>query len=77
MPFGLCNAPSTFERLMETILKGLQWSSCLVYLDDVLIFGKTQRELLERMDEVFTRLKKAGLKIKPRKCKFFQTETNY
>ena len=76
-PFGLFNAPSTFERLMETVLQGLQWSSCLVYLDDVVIFGNTQRELLERMDEVFTRLRKAGLKIKPRKCKFFQTETNY
>ena len=62
---------------METVLQWLQWSSCLVYLDDVVIFGKTQRELLERRDEVFTRLRKAGLKIKPWKCKFFQTEKNY
>ena len=37
MPFGLCNAPSIFKRLMETVLQGLQWSSCLVYLDDVVI----------------------------------------
>ena len=44
MPFRLCNAPGTYERLMETVLQGLQWSSCLVYLDDVVIFGKTQRE---------------------------------
>ena len=77
MPFGLCNAPSTFERLMETVLQGLQWSSCLVYLDDIVIFGRTEREMLDRMDEVFERLGKAGLKVKPRKCKFFASETNY
>ncbi len=77
MPFGLCNAPGTFERLMETILQGLQWSTCLVYLDDIVIFGRTEAELLFRMDEVFTRLSRAGLKIKPRKCKLFCRETDY
>ena len=50
MPFGLCNAPSTFERLMETVLRGLQWQSCLVYLDDVVVFGRTEDELIQRMD---------------------------
>ena len=77
MPFGLCNAPSTFERLMETVLQGLQWKSCLVYLDDVVIFGRSEDELIARMDEVFTRLGRAGLKLKPRKCKFFARETEY
>ena len=56
MPFGLCNAPPTFERLMETVLSGLQWKSCLIYLDDVVIFARTEEELLERMDDVFQRL---------------------
>ena len=77
MPFGLCNAPSTFERLMETVLTGLQWKSCLVYLDDVVIFGRDEQELLDRMDEVFSRLKEAGLKLKPKKCKLFAKEISY
>ncbi len=77
MPFGLCNAPSTFERLMETVLQGLQWRSCLVYLDDVVIFGRTEQELISRMDDVFSRLKQAGLKLKPRKCRLFSRKTDY
>jgi transposase InsO family protein len=77
MPFGLSNAPSTFERLMETVLQGLQWKSCLVYLDDIVIFGSTEQQLMERMDDIFTRLHKAGLKMKPRKCRLFRRETDY
>jgi hypothetical protein len=77
MPFGLCNAPSTFERLMERVLQGLQWHTCLVYIDDVVVFGQDEMQLLERMEEVFQRLKDAGLKVKPRKCSFFARETSY
>ncbi|CAG2241485.1 unnamed protein product [Mytilus edulis] len=44
MPFGLCCAAQTFERLMETILAGLQWETCLVYIDDIIVFGKTLDE---------------------------------
>ena len=77
MPFGLCNAPSTFERLMETVLQGLHWKECLVYLDDIVIFGRTSQELLKRMDDVFGRLFQAGLKIKPKKCRLFRRETEF
>ena len=77
MPFGLCNAPSTFERLMETVLQGLHWKECLVYLDDIVIFGRTPQELLKRMDDVFGRLFQAGLKIKPKKCRLFRRETEF
>ena len=48
MPFGLCNAPSTFARLMELVLKGLHWKICLIYLDDVIVMGRTFEEGLER-----------------------------
>ena len=77
MPFGLCNSPATFERLLETVLCGLRWESCLVYLDDIIIFGKTKEQLLQRMDEVFTRLTAAGLKIKPANCRLFRREISY
>ena len=62
---------------METVLNGLQWKSCLVYLDDVVIFGRGEQEFLDRMDEVFSRLKEAGLKLKPKKCKLFAKDINY
>jgi transposase InsO family protein/predicted aspartyl protease len=77
MPFGLCNAPSTFERLMETVLAGLQWKTCLVYLDDVIVFGATETEMLSRLDEVFSRLEEANLKLKPKKCRLFAKEVEY
>ncbi|KRX65792.1 Retrovirus-related Pol polyprotein from transposon 17.6, partial [Trichinella patagoniensis] len=62
MPFGLCNAPSTFQRLMETVLRDLVGSDCLVYLDDVIVFGKTAEEHTARLREVFRRLREVGLK---------------
>ena len=77
MPFGLCNAPATFERLMERVLAGLQWQTCLVYLDDIIIFSKTFEDHLERMGTIFERLSGAGLKLKPKKCHLFQEKVLY
>ena len=77
MPFGLCNAPATFQRLMDLVLAGLQWSNCLVYLDDVLIIGRTFREHLNNLELVFDRLRKAGLKLKPSKCDICKKQVNY
>ena len=68
MPFGLCNAPATFERLMEKVLRGLQWETCLVYLDDIIVLGRTFDEALGNLATVFSRLHDAGLKLKPKKC---------
>ncbi|GAB1869457.1 RNA-directed DNA polymerase [Camponotus japonicus] len=77
MPFGLCNAPATFERLMEKVLHGLLSKKCLVYLDDVIIFGKTFDEMMENLNIVFSRLKEANLKMNPKKCTFFQKNVKY
>ena len=77
MPFGLCNAPGTFQRLMECVLQGLHWSTCLVYLDDIIIYSRTIEEHLARLAEVFTRLRDANLKIKPSKCHLLQRSVHY
>ena len=77
MPFGLCNAPATFQRLMENVLMGLTREKCIVYLDDVLVLGRTFSEHLSNLREVFSRLHRAGLKLKPSKCKLGQKEVVY
>ena len=77
MPFGLCGAPATFCRLMSIVLGDYIGVICLCYLDDVIVFAKTQQELLERLDKVFTRLSQNGLKIKPSKCVLFRTEIQF
>src|SRR5258705_4021492 len=77
LPFGLVNAPSTFERLMEQVLAGLSWKSCLIYLDDILVFSDTFTTHLGRLEEVFKRLEVANLKMKPSKCHFAQRKIHY
>ena len=77
MPFGLCNAPATFERLMDRVLCGMRWSRCLVYLDDVISFGKSVPEAIGRLEEVLSRLSDYGLQLKAKKCTFMQTEVGF
>lgn len=77
MPFGLCNAPATFQRLMEVTLCGLARSKCVVYLDDILIMGKSFQEHLNNLKEVFGRLRIAGLRLKPQKCHLVKQEVKY
>lgn len=78
MPFGLCNAPSTFQRLMNCVLRGLTWICCLVYLDDVIIFtqGSVARHVVE-LAVVLERLAEAGLSLKATKCTFAATSMEY
>ena len=54
MPFGLCNSPATFQRLMENVLAGLTQKSCVVYIDDVLVMGSTFEEHLANLREVLS-----------------------
>ena len=77
MPFGLCNALPTFQRLMLNCLGELNLTYCLIYLDDVIVFSYTEEEHLERMRVIFDRLREHGLKLKPSKCEVFKTEINY
>jgi len=72
LPFGLCNAPSTFQRLVDMALAGLTWEVCLAYLDDLIIFSNTFEQQVERLQMVFDRLVDADLKLKPSKCSLFQ-----
>ncbi len=72
MPFGLTGATATFQRLMELALNGLQWNTCLIFVDDVIVFGKTFEEHLARLSQVLKRIIAAGLKLKPSKCHFFR-----
>lgn len=77
MPFGLCNAPATFQRLMSAVLGDLAFELLLVYLDDVLVFSKDFDSHCERLDLVFGRLREHGLKLKPRKCFLFKPEVKF
>ena len=77
VPFGLYNAPATFQRLMEEVLAGLHWTSCLVYLNDIIVFSQTIEDHLDKLREVFSRIRDAGLKIKPTKCHLLQRSIHY
>ena len=77
MPFGLCDAPATFQRLMDKVLSGLKWYSCLVYIDDIVVVGDSFENHLYNLVGVLKRLREAGLKVKPSKCSLCQKEVQY
>ncbi len=61
LPFGLCGAPPTFQRLMDKVLDGLKWTHCLVYMDDILVFGNSFEQHNDRLGRVLTAIQNAGL----------------
>ena len=77
LPFGLCNAPGTFQRAMERCLGDLNHKICVVYLDDIIIFSQTIDEHKERLKQVLDRLTLHGFKLKPSKCKLLQARIKY
>ena len=77
MPFGLRNAPATFQRALDIILSGFRWQSCLIYLDDVIVFSRSPDEHLRHFDEILTLLRRAGITLKLTKCSFFQPKVDY
>ena len=77
MPFGLCNAPATFQRLMNAVLGDLVPKACAAYIDDTITFSTTFDEHLVRLRLVFEKFRAAGLKVKPRKCQILQKSVTY
>ena len=77
MPFGLMNAPATFQHLIKRCLGELHLNWCIIYLDDIIVFSKTPEEHLKQLQGVFEKLAKAGLKLKPSKCELFKSRITY
>ena len=77
MPFGMTNGPASFTRLMNLALSGLTWTHCLVYLDDIIIWAPTFEDHICRLRLVFDRIRAAGLKLKPTKCRFLRKEVAF
>ena len=77
LPFGLCNAPSHFQRIMQIVCSGLQWNICLVFLDDIIIFSPTFEQHCKDLAIIFARLRQYGLTAKPSKCHLFKREVKF
>jgi hypothetical protein len=72
MPFGLWNAPETFQREMDKIFKDISWKFVIPYLDDIIICSNSVEEHEKTLKKVLNRLEKAGLSLNITKCKFFK-----
>ena len=77
MPFGLCNAPATFQRLVDTVLGRLKWTIALAYLDDIICYSPDFESHLEHLALIFESISRARLKLKPSKCAFADNKLKY
>ena len=77
VPFGLTNAPATFQAYINNALRGLVDDFCVVYLDDILIFSKSKEEHYEHLELVIERLRQAELYANPKKCDFLKPEIDF
>ena len=77
MPFGLCNAPATYQRLMESMLSDFNYRNLFIYLDNILLYASSIEEMITNLETVLTRLEEQGLKLKPSKCHLFKQKINY
>ena len=77
MPFGLKNAPATFQRMIDNALSGLIGKICFAYLDDIIVFGSTMQEHNKNLVTLFDRLRQTGLKLQPDKCEYLRPELEY
>ena len=77
MPFGLCNAGATFQRMADKVLDGYIMSICVVYLDDIVVYSDTKQGLYENLDKVFQRLRESNLRLRPKKCHFLKEKVEF
>ena len=77
LPFGLQNEPAKFQRALDIILSGVRWQTCLIYLDDVIVFSKDVETHLRHVHEVLRLLRRTGITLKLRKCSFFLPKFDY
>lgn len=77
MPFGLCNAPATFQLIMNSILKKENWIFCIPYLDDIIVFSPDPQTHKNHLEIVLGKLRSAGITLNKEKSKFFQTEVEF
>lgn len=77
MSFGLCNAPSTYARVMNLVLRRLTWNIVLAFLDDILVMGKSFKDHWNNLQIVFDRFRQYGLKLNATKCLLFQKEVEF
>ena len=77
LPFGLHSSPSAFQRLMNTVLRGILWEYAIPFLDDVIVYSKNAEQHLRHLEEIFKRLRNANLKLKPQKCSFGLNQIQY
>lgn len=70
LPMGLSSSPNSFQLLMDKLLRGLTYRSCLCYLDDILVCSETFQQHISDLNDIFTRFRNAGLKLNPKKCSF-------
>jgi hypothetical protein len=77
LSFGLVNAPALFQRLMDLVLSGMTWNGYLVHLDDIVVYGNTFEEHLDRFADVLRRTEQTNLKLNPQKCRLFQRQITF
>ena len=77
MPFGLKNAPATFQRMIDSAFRGLIGTCCFAYIDDIVIFGNTIDEHNKNQEKLLKRIQELGLRLEPNKCEYLKPELEY
>ena len=77
MPFGLCNAPATFQRTMYILLSQYKWQTCLVYLGDIIVYSNSFDKHVKDITDILSVLQQSGVSLKLKKCYFFKKSVDY